>query len=201
MSRLVLVGFSLVIAAATACATDKEGSNDPMGGADGGMLGDSGNGGDGGNGGHGSDAGPGTDGGSMTTASPQPGRWFYVDRTPILNTCPSLVDPGQGAGGFSIDSVTPTSFRVIPEDSTAPFTCTRIGTSYMCPERAAYVRDYRPAVDAVVTFHATAQGTFSSSTRATGRQDANVSCIGTQCALLSTALPCQFAVAFTIDHL
>jgi hypothetical protein len=152
---------------------------------------------------HEDDQGPGTNppppnNGSVT---PHSGRWFYDETTPISSNCPSIIDEGQGAGPFGIDQSSLAGFRVLPEDGTAPFLCTLSGTGFDCAERAAHTEDYRDnGIDAVVTIRATAQGTFSSASRASGRQDATVSCTGTQCAAYGgAALPCDFAVDFIVQ--
>ena len=69
---------------------------------------------------------------------------------------------------------------------------------FSCPDRASFVMDYRPGVDAVITVHATATGAFASTSRATGRQDATVDCAGAQCAAIGPT-PCAFSVSFAIE--
>jgi hypothetical protein len=147
--------------------------------------------------GSGSGSGSGSGGGSVT---PHSGRWFYDETTPVSSNCPGIINQAE-AGDFRIEQSTSAGFRVEPEDGTAPFPCTLSGTSFDCPERASDTQDYRDdGFDAVVTIHATAQGTFSSPSRASGRQDATVSCTGTQCnALAAGALPCHFTVDFVIQ--
>ena len=73
--------------------------------------------------------------------------------------------------------------------------------AFDCAERASDTQDYRDdGFDAVVTIHATAEGTFSSPARASGRQEATVSCTGSQCNSLGAgALPCNFTVDFIIQ--
>ena len=68
-----------------------------------------------------------------------------------------------------------------PNDGTPAFTCTLNGSAFDCPDRLTNTQDLRPAVDAVFTARAVARGTFSTSTRASGRQEATVTCAGTQC--------------------
>lgn len=51
-----------------------------------------------------------------------------------------------------------------------------------------------------MTVHATVQGSFSAATRASGRQEADVTCTGTQCTSFGGGtLPCHFAVDFVIQ--
>ena len=87
----------------------------------------------------------------------------------------------------------------MPNDGTAPFTCSLNGSAYNCPDRAAGVQDLRPAVDALITVRAVANGTFSSATRATGRQEATATCAGTQCAATGASFPCTVRVDYVIQ--
>ena len=138
------------------------------------------------------DAAPGP-GGSI---SPRAGDWSYAETTQVSSTCSRNIPHGQG-GSFEIDQVSASSFRIVPADSTAPFTCTTRGAKFSCPNRASFVMDLRPSVDATITVHATATGTFSDATHATGNQQATVDCTGSQCAMVGP-LPCKFAVNFEI---
>jgi hypothetical protein len=137
----------------------------------------------------GSDSGP-------SSVSPRAGKWFYDETTKVSSTCSSTTPIGE-AGAFVIDQVTPGSFRITPGDGSAPFTCTTTTTKFSCPNRASFVSDLRPSVDAVVTGHATAEGKFSDATHGSGSQHATVDCVGTQCALVGP-MPCNFAVDFKI---
>ena len=128
---------------------------------------------------------------------PQVGGWHYGQITPISNNCGQAIPQSQ-YGDFLIDGAGATSFHVDPQDGTTPFTCTLNGASYDCPDRAAGSDDLRPAYDAVVSYHATANGTFSSDTAGSGQQHATVSCSGSQCSQIAS-FPCQFAVSYTID--
>ena len=132
-----------------------------------------------------------------TPVTPRVGAWDYDSVTPISNTCPSQLRDG-GVGAFAIDASSSTSFHVIPNDGSAPFTCTLNGSAYNCPERAAATLDLRPQVDALITMRATAQGTFTSDTRATGSQDATATCAGTQCAAAGVTFPCMAKVDYVI---
>jgi hypothetical protein len=125
---------------------------------------------------------------------PRAGAWYYEESTPVHNTCSQAVQGEDGS--FGIDNVLAGSFHVIPNDGTTPFTCSLTNGSFDCPDRAWETRDLRPSVDAVLTAHGTAAGTFSSTTRATGQQKATVTCTGTACA--SLGLPCTFDVNFVI---
>ena len=137
----------------------------------------------------------GTNGGSVT---PRVGSWHYAEVTPLSSTCSTTIQQADQPGDFAIDQSSPTTFHVIPNDSTAPFTCTLSNGAFDCPNRVAFAHDYHPAVDAAVTAHATAGGTFSSSTQATGHQDATVDCTGSACASLGT-VPCSVSVHFAIS--
>jgi len=134
-------------------------------------------------------------GGSVT---PKVGSWHYAEVTPLSSTCSTTIQQADQPGDFAIDQSSATTFHVIPNDSTAPFTCTLSNGVFDCPDRVAFSHDYHPAADALVTAHATAAGTFSSSTQATGHQDATVDCTGSACASLGT-LPCSLSVHFAIS--
>jgi hypothetical protein len=137
----------------------------------------------------------GIEAGSVT---PKVGAWHYGEVTPLSSTCSTTIQQADQPGDFAIDQASATAFHVIPDDSTAPFTCTLSNGAFDCPDRAAFSHDYHPGVDAIVTARATASGTFSNSTQATGRQDATVDCTGSACAALGT-LPCSLSVHFAIS--
>jgi len=134
---------------------------------------------------------------NQNPVTPKVGAWEYDEVTPVSSTCPANIQQG-GTGAFGIDQSSTASFHVIPNDGTAPFTCTLSGSAFDCPDRATNTQDLRPTLDAVLTARATARGTFSSSTRATGRQDATVTCAGTQCNAAGTSFPCNVKVDFSI---
>jgi hypothetical protein len=159
------------------------------------------NAGDGGDGdgtgsGSGSGSGSGPGSGPGNAISPRAGAWTYGEVTPVSTTCNATTPRGQN-GDFGVDQVVAASFRIVPGDGTAPFTCTSNGAEFSCPNRASFFMDYRPGVDAAITIRVTATGTFSDSSHATGRQNATVECTGTQCSVLGP-LPCNFAVDFAI---
>jgi hypothetical protein len=130
--------------------------------------------------------------------TPKVGGWHYADVTPISNTCSSPQD--GNAGDFAIDAATATAFHVVPGDATDPFSCSLAGAAFDCPDRYNEQDDLRPSIDAVLTVHATAEGTFSSSIRGTGTQEATITCTGTACSAIGS-FPCQFNVSFTIATL
>ena len=138
------------------------------------------------------------DAGNTTPVTPQVGAWDYDSVTPVSRTCPGNVQHG-GVGAFGIDQASATSFHVIPNDGTAAFTCSLNGSAFNCPDRLTNTQDLRPAIDAVLTGHAVATGTFSSATRATGRQSATVTCAGTQCGQTGITFPCSIMVDFAIQ--
>ena len=173
MTRIALLGLALALTSAPACGVTAGPPGNPSGGPTGGPTGPSG-------------------GGSI---SPRGGSWAYGEVTPVSSTCSMNTPHGQD-GDFVIDQASASSFRIVPGDTTAPFTCTTNGAKFSCPNRASLVMDV-PGVDATITVHATASGTFSDTTHATGSQQATVDCAGSQCALIGP-LPCNFAVNFEI---
>jgi hypothetical protein len=140
------------------------------------------------------DSDPPTNQNMNTLIVPQEGTWHYADVTPISSNC-AAGDDGI-AGNFAIASPSAAGFTVIDGD-TDPFNCALSGGSFNCPNRAWYTEDLRPQYDAVLVAHATAQGTFSSATRATGTQEATVTCTGSACALAGS-WPCNFKVSFEV---
>lgn len=146
---------------------------------------------------NGDDAPP-VDGSTVTPVTPRVGGWEYDEVTPVSSTCPGNLQQ-TGTGAFAIDTSSSQSFHVVPNDGTAPFTCTLTGSAYSCPDRAAGMQDLRPAVDAVVTVRAIASGSFSSATRASGRQEATATCAGTQCNATGASFPCTVKVDYVIQ--
>lgn len=140
------------------------------------------------------DSDPPTNQNQNTLIVPQEGTWHYQEVTPISSNC-AAGDDGS-VGNFAIVSASAAGFTVIDGEAD-PFGCSLSGNSFNCPNRAWYIEDLRPDVDAVLTAHATAQGTFSSATRATGTQEATVTCTGSACSLAGT-WPCNFKVGFDV---
>lgn len=192
MSRITSLGLVLALVSSACVVTDKgdNGSGDEAG--------SDGSGGTGSNG-TGSNGTGTTGGGGSGNAAPRAGGWLYTGVTVVTNTCNPSIDRGQ-AGNFAIDQVAGTSFHILPNDGTAAFTCSLSKGTFACPDRASFVEDYRPAVDAVVTVHVTANGTFSDAAHGTGRQAGTVDCAGAACAALGT-LPCTFTQDFAIRTL
>jgi hypothetical protein len=191
MIRFAFVGVALAVFAG--CVNNGPG-DDQGDGSDNGSDKGSGSGSGSGGGSNGSGSGSGSGGGGAI--SPRAGAWLYGEITPVSTTCGPSTPTGE-AGPFAIDQVVPASFRIIPGDGTAAFTCTTTGAKFSCPNRASFVKDYRPGLDAMLTVHATATGTFSDVDHATGRQTATVDCAGSQCGVVGT-LPCGFTVDFKI---
>jgi hypothetical protein len=171
-----LLGLALALTSAPACGVTAA----PPGNPSGGPTGPSG--------------GP-TGGPTGDSISPRGGSWSYGEVTPVSSTC-SMNTPRGHEGDFLIDQVSASNFRIVPADSTAPFICSTNGAKFSCPNRASLVMDV-PGVDATITVHATASGTFSDTTHATGSQQATVDCAGSQCGIVGP-LPCTFAVNFEI---
>src|SRR5258708_7646598 len=73
---------------------------------------------------------------SDITILPLAGTWIYGPVTPLSTTCSTSIAQGE-SGPFTVDTVTASTFRVIPNDGTAPFTCTSLANSkFGCPNRA-----------------------------------------------------------------
>jgi len=130
---------------------------------------------------------------------PRIGAWDYSQVTLVTSTSNSSVNNGE-AGNFGIDSASATGFHVLPDDGNMAFSCSLSHSAFDCPNRIAQVIDYRPNIDAVLTIHVDANGTFSSATRASGSQDATVDCSGSACSTYG-AFPCDFTQDFVISAL
>jgi hypothetical protein len=135
---------------------------------------------------------------SAITILPLAGTWFYDELTPVSTTCNFTVSHFDGDGPFEVGQITTASFVVTPHDGTAAFTCKATTTGgFSCPLRAQLFRDLRPSgIDAQVTIRATASGAFVDNQHARGKQDAVVSCVGTQCSVVGPN-PCGLVVNFT----
>jgi hypothetical protein len=125
--------------------------------------------------------------------SPRAGSWYYAESTAVRSSCKQAVQGEEGE--FAITDVTASGFRVLPNDGTSPFTCLLNGADFDCPDRAWDTEDLS-GLDATVTVHGTADGTFSSAARGVGQQHATVTCSGSDCS--SLGLPCTFDVDFVI---
>lgn len=184
MTRIAIVGLALALT--SAC-----GATVPAGPGTGSGTGT------GSGSGTGSGTGSGSGSGTGTSVSPRAGLWMYGELTPVTSTCSATTPHGE-AGDFAIDQVAAASFRIVPGDGTGPFVCTADTTGFRCPDRASFVVDDRPSIDAVLTVHVTVTGRFGDAAHGTGRQDASVACAGTQCALIG-GFPCNFTVDFAIE--
>lgn len=175
MMRLAIAGVALAL---IGCVNNNRGDGPGTGGVDGGTT-------------------TGSDGGtSSNSVSPRVGLWSYGEQTPVSSTCSAATPHGEG-GDFDIELVAPTSFQIVPHDGTPPFTCSSSSAGWSCPDRATFRMDYRPGLDAVVSVHGTASGSFPDASHGTGRQQATVTCSGAQCASIGP-LPCMFSVDFAI---
>jgi len=143
---------------------------------------------------HNSDPHP--DGSISEPVIPRAGSWYYAEITPVSNTCGAQIGQAEN-GSFAIDQTSATGFRVLPQDGSDPFLCSLSGSAFNCPDRAAGSRDLG-TIDATVYYRATAHGTFSNPIRATGSQQATVTCMGTQCNALGVTFPCNFSVNYVI---
>jgi len=135
---------------------------------------------------------------AITNITPFTGGWTYTSLSPVSTTCsvPTSIAHGE-SGPFTLNSVTTSSFRVTPNDGLPAFTCSYSGGIFNCPDRVTATLDLRPFIDLAVTVQITATGLMSDSKHAQGKQDAFVSCVGSQCSLLGQ-MPCGFVDNFTV---
>jgi hypothetical protein len=141
------------------------------------------------------------DDGDGVTIDPVSGTWEFSGDEPDNDSCDvegnTLGDPD---GDFEIANHGDGTFTVTPDDDTGPFDCTLSGASFDCPDRYFDEVDADP-LDATVTIEASASGTFSSSTEASGVQEATISCDGPACStiegLAGISFPCDYTQTFT----
>jgi hypothetical protein len=136
---------------------------------------------------------------SNITILPVAGAWTYGPLIPLSNNCGISGLRGE-VGPFRLDSVTTSAFRVTPNDGTAAFACSYSNAQFSCPNRALLVHDLRPSYDAKFTVKVSAIGVMSDSRHAKGKQDALVTCVGTQCNLFGST-PCGFVDTFEVHTL
>ncbi len=115
------------------------------------------------------------------------GSWFYSSYTKLGDTCGNQVD---GDGGFTIDMVTSSSFRINwPTSPPLSASCvTNVSKFYECTMPTAVV-DQAPVYDAVVTIDLALEGHITTPNLATGTQRITLGCTGTECSEVVT--PCS----------
>jgi hypothetical protein len=130
---------------------------------------------------------------------PASGTWDFSAGEQTQNTC-NYDGIGGRSGLFQVTNEGDGRLTIDPEDGTDPFECTLDGADFDCPERFQDEQDVT-GYDATLVVHASARGTFGSSTAASGTQHGRVECEGSDCAGLATAvgatLPCEFTEKFT----
>jgi hypothetical protein len=134
---------------------------------------------------------------------PVSGEWDFTGEPPDNDSCDvEGNDLGDPDGIFEIVNHGDGTFTVTPDDVSDPFDCTLSGASFDCPDRY-YDEVEVPTMDAVVTIDSSASGTFSSSTEASGVQDATITCDGADCAAVEAyagiSFPCDYSQAFTAE--
>jgi hypothetical protein len=125
----------------------------------------------------------------------------YTPGSIVDDVCEYPDPPTDPNGEFTITSTGDGTFTV--DDGGVLFDCTVSGSAFNCPERLTEEIDANP-LDAVVSVHVSVTGTFSSSSASSGRQTANVTCVGTQCADAATyagitGFPCSVSETFTAE--
>jgi hypothetical protein len=103
-------------------------------------------------------------------------------------------------GRFTVSNNGDGTLTIDPDDGSDPFECDLDGSDFDCPERFQGEDDLA-GYDATLITHASARGTFASSTSASGTQHGRVECEGGDCSALASAvgamLPCEFTEEFT----
>jgi hypothetical protein len=137
---------------------------------------------------------------SAVTVLPVAGTWDYGEISTVTGTCNVKFRQFED-GAFNIDSVSGSTFRVVPRDGTAPFTCTsNVNGGFTCPNRAAATISLLPFVDARITARATATGVFSTTRLVTGKQDLAITCVGSACPFIGPS-PCGYVANFSAHKL
>lgn len=131
---------------------------------------------------------------------PIAGTWDYGETSTVTGSCNASLTHFED-GAFNVGPISTQSFTVTPRDGTAPFICkSNLTEGFICPTRATLSFDFRPNFDARVTVNAVASGRFLDSRHVTGKQDAIISCTGSQCSLIGPN-PCGYVVNFEAHHL
>ncbi|MBW2261611.1 MAG: hypothetical protein JRG91_06520 [Deltaproteobacteria bacterium] len=146
-------------------------------------------------------AGCGSDGNGGGTINPNSGTWLFVPGSIVDDTCEYADPPTDPSGDFAMLSTGDGTFTV--NDGDVVFDCTVSGSAFNCPERLTETIDASP-LDAIVSVHVSITGTFSSANAASGRQTANVTCVGADCAAAGAAVgvtfPCSVSETFTATN-
>lgn len=132
---------------------------------------------------------------------PKSGTWGIAFSAPSVNTCGTEVD--ITSGDFRVTDNGDGTFTVDPQDGNAPFDCTIDGDSFECPERV-HATLSQSGIDAVVTVKIREEGTFSSSTEATGVRSGSAVCVGSACStveqVFKVTFPCEAEAEFVASH-
>jgi hypothetical protein len=140
--------------------------------------------------------GPGPD------VEPRSGIWHYDEYDfGAGGDCGDLASQVNADGDFGLEDHGDGTFTITPVDGTDPFDCTLDGDDFHCPERAA-ASYTEPGLDARLDGLASADGTFSDEENATGQQQVEITCEGSQCGVVELAagvdFPCTFVADFTL---
>jgi hypothetical protein len=142
------------------------------------------------------------DGGSGPgSTNPPTGTWHFNGGSVTDDTCEYPDPPTDPDGDFTITNNGDGTFTVDEADGTRMFDCTLSGSSFSCPDRLYEDIDAAPLA-ATVHVHVRATGSFSSDTQASGRETADVSCDGADCAAVAayagiSAFFCSYSQDFT----
>jgi hypothetical protein len=138
------------------------------------------------------------------SADPPSGTWHFNGGSVVDDTCGYPSPPTDPDGDFTITNNGDSTFTVDEADGTRMFDCTLSGSSFNCPDRLYEDIDASP-LTAVVHVHVRATGSFSSDTQASGRETADVTCDGADCASVASyagisAFPCSYSQDFTASY-
>lgn len=130
------------------------------------------------------------------TMLPVVGGWDYKETSMVSGTCNAKFRQFED-GAFGVDSVTATTFRIVPRNGTPAFTCTsNANGGFSCPNRASLNLSFRSlGLDMSLNMRAIVSGVFVSNRHVLGKQDLVINCSGALCPLVGPN-PCGYVVNF-----
>jgi hypothetical protein len=132
---------------------------------------------------------------------PKSGTWTYDGSEPQTNTCGDIELPYDTVGNFTLKVEADGSLTIDDATFPDPFTCSRDGDEFSCPERAQGELT-QGDIDAKILYHASVSGTIESATELSGTQVVKIDCEGASCDLLADyfqveMVPCSYSFTFT----
>jgi hypothetical protein len=146
--------------------------------------------------------GCGDDGSGGGDPDPESGTWIFTGGEIVDDSCEYPDPPQEPDGNFTLLNNGDGTFTVDADDGDRLFDCTQTGSTFNCPDRLYEDIDLSP-LSGTVHIHVRATGSFASDTHASGRETADVSCTGADCATAAAAVgvtfPCSYSQDFTAE--